>query len=229
MRDNTSTVAGGESAESDQIVLSLLEAVERDEGVSQRRLSSDLGIALGLVNAYLKRCVKKGLVKVQEAPARRYAYYLTPHGFSEKSRLTFEYLSYSFSFFRAARADCTEALETARQRGWKTVALAGVSDLAEVAVLCALESGVSVTNVFDATSAATVFVGLPVTADIENAIVASDGFVLTDIKDPAGMLALLTQRLGRERVLVPALLSGRILRARKTRIEPRQTQTEPRP
>ena len=89
-----------------QIVLGLLESVERDGGQSQRRLAAELGIALGLVNAYLKRCIKKGLVKVSEAPARRYAYYLTPHGFAEKSRLTVEYLSYSFSFFRQAKTDC---------------------------------------------------------------------------------------------------------------------------
>jgi predicted transcriptional regulator len=84
-----------------RIMLGLLQSVERDGGQSQRRLAAELGIALGLVNAYLKRCIKKGLVKVSEAPARRYAYYLTPHGFAEKSRLTVDYLSYSFSLFRS--------------------------------------------------------------------------------------------------------------------------------
>ena len=79
--------------ENARVMLGLLESVERDGGQSQRRLASELGIALGLVNAYLKRCVKKGLVKVGQAPARRYAYYLTPQGFAEKSRLTVEYLS----------------------------------------------------------------------------------------------------------------------------------------
>src|SRR4051812_41234808 len=91
-----------EGSEDDRIVLSLLNSVE-DGAQSQRRIAEDLGIALGLVNAYLKRCVKKGLVKVRHAPARRYAYYLTPQGFAEKSRLTVEYLSYSFSFFREAK------------------------------------------------------------------------------------------------------------------------------
>src|SRR6202046_5507378 len=97
-----------EKTEEARIRLDLLNSVERDGGQSQRRLASELGIALGLVNAYLRRCVKKGLVKVTEAPARRYAYYLTPHGFAEKSRLTVEYLGISFSFFRQARADCAE-------------------------------------------------------------------------------------------------------------------------
>jgi DNA-binding MarR family transcriptional regulator len=65
-------------------VLSLLNSV--DDGAQwQRRIAEDLGIALGLVNAYLKRCIKKGLVKVRQASARRYTYYLTPRGFTEKS------------------------------------------------------------------------------------------------------------------------------------------------
>src|SRR5499425_2423870 len=120
-------------AEQDRIVLGLLESLERDGGQSQRRLASELGIALGLVNAYLKRCVRKGLVKVSEVPARRYAYYLTPQGFAEKSRLTVEYLSYSFSFFREAKTDCSRLFQAARARGVRQVVLAGRSDLAEIA------------------------------------------------------------------------------------------------
>src|ERR1700741_1662278 len=107
-----------------RIMLGLLDSVERDGGQSQRRLSSELGIAPGLVNAYLKRCVKKGLLKVNQAPARRYVYYLTPQGFAEKSRLTVEYLSYSLSFFRHARSDCTAVFEQAKHRGWSRMVLA---------------------------------------------------------------------------------------------------------
>src|SRR6185437_12480740 len=104
MRGTLSTEEKG----SDRIVLGLLTSVEVDGARSQRRMAAELGVALGLVNAYLKRSIKKGLVKVSHAPARRYAYYLTPQGFSEKSRLTVEYLSDSFSFFRRAKTDCSE-------------------------------------------------------------------------------------------------------------------------
>src|SRR5262245_55008305 len=109
-----------ERSEDDRIVLSLLNSVD-DGAQSQRRIAEELGIALGLVNAYLKRCVKKGLVKVSQAPARRYAYYLTPKGFAEKSRLTVEYLSASFSFFRRARSDCATVFADARAHGFGRV------------------------------------------------------------------------------------------------------------
>src|SRR5262249_15874103 len=114
-----------ENAETSRIMLGLLDAVEQDRAHSQRHLASELGIALGLVNAYLKRCIKKGLVKVRQVPARRYAYYLTPQGFAEKSRLTVEYLSYSFGFFRQAKHDCSELFGVAKGIGVQKILLAG--------------------------------------------------------------------------------------------------------
>ena len=67
--------------------LDLLTAVERGEVVTQQMLKHELGVSVGLINALIKRAVKKGLVKVREAPYKRYVYYLTPHGFAEKGRL----------------------------------------------------------------------------------------------------------------------------------------------
>src|ERR1700743_3767199 len=107
----------GEAGGDERLVLDLFYLVEADSGRSQRHIAAELGIALGLVNAYLKRCVKKGLVKVGEAPARRYAYYLTPQGFSEKSRLTVKYLSSSFSLFRKAKEDFAKVFDLAHARG----------------------------------------------------------------------------------------------------------------
>src|ERR1700737_1354976 len=82
------------------IVLSVLTSVERDSAITQRKMAHDLGIALGLATTYLRRCVRKGLIKMRQGPINRYAYYLTPQGFAEKSRLTAEYLAVSFDFFR---------------------------------------------------------------------------------------------------------------------------------
>ena len=130
-------------------MLGLLESVERNGTQSQRDLASELGIALGLVNSYLKRCVNKGLLKVQEVPARRYAYYLTPQGFSEKSRLTASYFAHSFSFFRRARANCETVLAEAGSRNLRRVALAGASDLAEIMTLCARDYPLTLVAIVD--------------------------------------------------------------------------------
>jgi DNA-binding MarR family transcriptional regulator len=192
-----------------QIVLGLLESVERDGAQSQRRLATELGIALGLVNAYLKRCVKKGLVKVSTAPPHRFAYYLTPQGFAEKSRLTVEYISYSFSFFRQAKSDCAALFEAARERGHTRLVLAGVSDLAEIAAICAVESSVKVCAVVDSQSGRTSFVGIPVVASFDAIGEEVDGVVVTDLSAPTETIAAALQRFDSDRVLVPSLLRPR--------------------
>ncbi len=196
-----------------RIVLGLLESVERDGAQSQRKLASDLGIALGLVNAYLKRCVKKGLLKIGQAPPRRYAYYLTPHGFAEKSRLTVEYLSRSFSFFRRAREDCSSVLKIARARNWNRVVLIGLSDLAEIATICALEEGITIIAVMDTNTTSERFVGTPVVRSLDAVPGGCDAVVVTDLQATRESVQFVIGQFGAERVLVPALLGIRLDRA----------------
>lgn len=196
--------------ENERIVLSLLSSVESDGARSQRRIAADLGIALGLVNAYLKRCIKKGLVKVHDAPARRYAYYLTPQGFAEKSRLTVEYLSISFSFFRHAKQDCARVFEAAKALGYNRLALAGRSDLTEIAILCAMEAGVTVAAVIDPAGEGEKFVGVDVVDGYSSVPGAFDAVVITDVARAAQTLNIAVAACGAERVLVPALLGLRM-------------------
>ena len=120
-----STIRASKEALESELALRLLSTIEGDQSVSQRLLALRLGIAVGLANAYLKRCVRKGWVMVHEAPARRFAYYVTPKGFSEKSRLVAEYLSTSLSFYRKARTQCLALLQHCEWRGWRRVALIG--------------------------------------------------------------------------------------------------------
>jgi Winged helix-turn-helix DNA-binding len=196
-------------AEKTRIMLGLLESVQRGDAHSQRRLASELGIALGLVNAYLKRCINKGLVKVGEAPAKRYAYYLTPGGFAEKSRLTIEYLSYSFSLFRRAKTDCMAVLRDARGGGVRRIAILGMSDLAEIAAICALDCGITIVAVIDGQSDLSSFVGVPVKRGFDEIGGEVDAIFVTDMKDTFAAIEAATSHFGAERVLVPALLDVR--------------------
>lgn len=201
-----------EREDSDRIVLGLLNSVEQDGARSQRHYAAELGIALGLLNAYLNRCIKKGLVKASQAPARRYAYYLTPQGFAEKSRLTVEYLSSSFGFFRKAKADCVKVLETAKERQLKRLILLGVSDLAEIAAICAIESGVVLVCAVDPASKLERFVGLPVVADLDSVNEEVDGAIVTALLSSSAIDALIDgvrEKLGAEAILIPDLVDSR--------------------
>jgi len=169
-----------------EIVLGLLTSIERNSAITQRKLAGDLGIALGLANSYLRRCVRKGLIKIGQVPLNRYAYYLTPQGFAEKSRLTAEYLTVSFNFFRRARSDCAELLQECAARGWTRVALCGAGDLAEVAVLSAGESEIEVVCVIDPARAGGRCVSVLIVGDLAAAQQqgAFGGVILTDTQAP---------------------------------------------
>ncbi len=199
--------------QSDEIVLGLLESVERDGAKSQRRIAAELGIALGLVNAYLKRCIKKGLVKVSSVPAKRYGYYLTPQGFAEKSRLTVEYLSYSFGFFRRAKLDCAETFETARTLRIERVALAGASDLAEIASICSVESSIEIVAVVDRRSNRERFLDYPVVPTFAAIRDQVDGVVVTDLNTTQETIAEAATCFAVEAILVPRLLRARAVEA----------------
>ena len=188
-----------------RITLGLLSAGEEDNAVTQRTMSRKRGIALGLTNAYLKRSVRKGYIKVTEAPANRYAYYLTPRGFAEKSRLTAQFFTISFNFFRSARDQCSEAFAQCAERGWSRVLLAGVSDLGEIATLCVNDNGLTLVGIYDPTHARDEFAGLPVIRSLDGAP-AFDAVAITDFIEPQKFYDELVAVVDPERILAPRLL-----------------------
>ncbi|MCE2510443.1 MAG: winged helix-turn-helix transcriptional regulator [Alphaproteobacteria bacterium] len=185
--------------------LELLASVEANRHLSQRSLATRLGIAVGLANGYLRRCVRKGWVKMSKAPARRYAYYLTPKGFAEKSRLTAEYLTLSFDFFRNARNECQRAFRAAEARGWRRIVLYGAGELAEIATLAARELDVELVAILAPGRNERELAGLPVVADLED-VGAFDAVLVTDIQTPQQSFDALRARIETGRVLTPPLL-----------------------
>ncbi len=174
-----------------KVLLSLLSALGDNPEVSQRRLAGDLGVALGLINTYLKRCVVKGWIRAREVSPQRISYFLTSEGFSEKSRMVADYLSRSLHFFRDAKHQCDTAFAFCVKNGWKNIALVGAGDLRDIAVLVAHGAGVHVTSV-----------------DIENAFDLSsfDAVLITDVVNPQTSYDLLKNAMPKERLLVLELL-----------------------
>ncbi len=201
--DTTSSVERADPES--EITLGLLDAVHENSALSQRTLAKELGIALGLTNAYLKRCIRKGWIKVKRAPANRYAYYVTPKGFSEKSRLTARYLSRSFHFYSEARRQLDAAFETCAQRGWRRVALVGAGELAEIALLCAMQYPVEVIGVVDERWRPGRFMHVRLVGDLDE-LGPVDAVLLTHLKQPQAAFEALADRIPPQRLLTPKLL-----------------------
>ena len=128
-------------------LLQLMSKIESNPTISQRALASELGIALGLLNAYLKKCIIKGWIKAGNVSAKRLVYLLTPEGFVEKSRIVGDYLSKSFTLFRDAKRQCEAIFELCQEMGWSKIAIVGEGDLADIATLVARGIGISVEKI----------------------------------------------------------------------------------
>tara|TARA_B100000676_G_scaffold313444_1_gene394797 strand:- start:10495 stop:11043 length:549 start_codon:yes stop_codon:yes gene_type:complete len=182
-------------------------------------MASELGIALGMANTYLKRCVRKGYIKVSQIPSNRYSYYLTPKGFKEKSRLTAEYLSSSFTFFRRAKDQCLESLRYAEARGWNRIALVGISDLAEIFTLCAIEHSIVLVGILDSDSKKPTFAGLKI-APAHDELEPLDALIITDAVNPQQTFDTLKAKFPSDRILTIPVLG--ILRDAPAELEPTQ-------
>jgi DNA-binding MarR family transcriptional regulator len=75
----------------------LIQALEKRPDGSQRALSQELGVSLGMVNILLKRLAKKGLVKAQKLDWKRTRYLLTYKGAAEKARKSYSYALHAWS------------------------------------------------------------------------------------------------------------------------------------
>jgi DNA-binding MarR family transcriptional regulator len=188
-------------------MVALLSAVADSDQHTQRSLASRLDVALGLANALLKRCVSKGLIKIQNAPARRYAYYLTPQGFAEKGRLVAEYLETSLNFFRRARRQYEDLFMTLASQGITRIAIAGSGELAEIALLSASATGVTVSAVIAPGRNESLFHSRPVVGDLHAAMaLGALAVIIADNVAPQAVYNRLAGDLPVDKLHAPQLL-----------------------
>ncbi len=162
--------------------LQLLSEISGEEPLSQRELSRRLGIAVGLVNSYLKNLVSKGFVRIKNFPSNRYAYLLTPQGLAEKSRLAYQHLSYFTSLYTVARQDYLDLFRRLEESGVREVIFCGVDEVAEVAYLSLKETGIELVAVMDDGRQGDLFFGLPIVALAEGVREVRATLVISSLK-----------------------------------------------
>lgn len=162
--------------------LKLMDELEAGEPISQREMASRLGIALGLVNSYLKTLVHKGFVQVKAFPRNRCAYLLTPEGFVEKSRLAYQQVSYFHKLFRTARQDSLKLFLQLKSQGVTRLSFCGVDEFTEIAYLSLCETGLSLVSVMDNRQAGERFLDLPVISLAAGLAAGRHPVVLTSLR-----------------------------------------------
>lgn len=129
--------------------LQILDELAKNDTVTQRDLSNRLGIALGLVNSYVKNLVAKGYITVKAIPQKRYGYYLTPKGFMEKTRLACDLLQDYTRIYREAKSNYRSIFHTLENAGATRIIFAGIDEVAEFAFITMQETGLHLIGMVD--------------------------------------------------------------------------------
>ena len=124
--------------------LRILEALEGNPDTTQASLASQLGVAVGSVNWYLKRLVRKGYVKVTQMERRRLKYFVTAQGLALKARLTSQYLEASLRVYRELREAAGATVRLVQDAGHSAVRVDGQGETMDIFRLTCLERGVRV-------------------------------------------------------------------------------------
>jgi DNA-binding MarR family transcriptional regulator len=178
--------------------LEILTAVDEGGVLTQRALAQRLGVALGLTNLYLKRLSRKGYLKIVEFPRKpatrkRLRYLLTPKGIAEKTRLTYEHMSYALNLYRRTRETLRQTLAELAPAGAKRIVLYGTGDAAELAYLTLREFGLEPVGVFAGNGGGD-FLGYRVRPIAELADEEIDRVIVATFERPEPVVAELTSR-----------------------------------
>jgi DNA-binding MarR family transcriptional regulator len=163
----------------DHKTLQILNELSDNGSMTQRDLSSSLGIALGLVNSYMKNLIAKGYITVKNIPPRRYAYYLTPKGFSEKTRLTYHLLQDYTRVYREARVTLKKLFSELQASGVRRVVFAGADEVAEIAYLTLQEADLELAGIVDEEKAGEKFFGREIVSIKDIGSINHDSVVIT--------------------------------------------------
>src|SRR5260221_8858632 len=142
--------------------LEVLKHVEQTPLLNNRTAASKLGVSVKLAHVILNKMVGKGLLHVKKEHARRWDYFLTPSGITEKTRLTYEFLEFSMQFYREARRRSAQLCRDLSEAGVKRVAFVGSGEMAEIVYLGVVEWGLKLEEIYDAGKDSQKFMALPV-------------------------------------------------------------------
>jgi DNA-binding MarR family transcriptional regulator len=129
--------------------LEILERLEGNGHLTQRDLSKEVGIALGLVNHLLKKMVKKGWIKIRNIDSKKIRYLITPEGAREKSSLLYKRVESTIHFYLEAKRVIKDKVIHLKNEGIEDVSIYGINHISEVLFIVLKELGLELVCVVD--------------------------------------------------------------------------------
>jgi DNA-binding MarR family transcriptional regulator len=133
----------------------ILQAIASGGRVTQRSLSADLGVALGLTNLLIRRLAGKGYIKVSGMGTRHVRYLMTPAGWEALARATRLSLENTIHLYTQTREQIRVSLDDLSGQceidsdGKKRVVFYGAGDVAEITYVSLQRTDLTLLGVVD--------------------------------------------------------------------------------
>ena len=112
--------------------LKIIEEISKESKLTQRELSQRTKLSLGAVNIILKRLIKRGVVKTKSLNPKKVEYLITPKGFSEKAKKSYNYVLKTVNLVKFVREEIAKVVLEEYNRGQKKFVILGNDDLADI-------------------------------------------------------------------------------------------------
>tara|TARA_B100000242_G_C42953288_1_gene442060 strand:+ start:366 stop:968 length:603 start_codon:yes stop_codon:yes gene_type:complete len=188
-----------------EVELKLFNQIEKNKNHTQRSISKELNIALGLSNALIKKFINKGFLKLSQAPMRRYFYYITPKGLVEKAKLTTQFLKSSLEFYTRIRDQYEKEFLKIKKIKHNKIILVGISEFTEIAILAAKITDIKIDLIVDENYRKRKFCEINVKYQIDPYL-SDKQKVLFIISSQAGISNFLKKLSGKKNVITPDFL-----------------------
>jgi DNA-binding MarR family transcriptional regulator len=112
--------------------LKIIEEISREKGLTQRDLSKKTNLSLGAVNIILKRLVGRGALKTRNLNPKKIDYIITPKGFAEKAKKSYNYFLKTVNLVKIVREEIAKIVLEEFNRGQKKFVILGHDDLVDI-------------------------------------------------------------------------------------------------
>jgi len=119
----------------------IIDEIGKNLNTTQRKISRQIGLSLGMTNIVIKRLIAKGYVKVKGLNRRNVQYVLTPQGFAEKVKKTHRYLLRTIETLRGVKEKIQDAVLEYYDKGERSFTILGKGELADIVEISLRDMG----------------------------------------------------------------------------------------
>lgn len=110
----------------------IIDEIGKNLNTTQRKISRQIGLSLGMTNIVMKRLVAKGYVKVKGLNRRNVQYILTPRGFAEKVKKTHRYLLNTIDTLKTVKEKIQDVILEYYDNGERNFTILGNGEFADI-------------------------------------------------------------------------------------------------